>query len=228
MAPPVFGRSLSTIWRSTTENAIWIFYAINTLFTVTDTILMYTTIITVVGMILYYVNAFLTMEETASDEERAQGIDWLLFVRKIWRITEANGIWLACGVSAIFYLEGMLFIYSTIMTILGFGLFYIYAYQTTELYDPATMQLHHDMRTIAKNLWKITEANILTVAGTISLLLYVTGSALVSTSIFVGLGFVLFYVDAYRLILSEEATSTTDADDSAEGESADVTATSEA
>jgi hypothetical protein len=210
MASQLFGRPLSRIWRSTTENAIWIFYAINTLFTVTDTILLYMTIITVVGMILYYVNAFITLEDTSADEAGAQRIDWLLFLRKIWRITEANGIWLACGVSAIFYLEGMLFIYSTIMTIIGFGLFYIYAYQTTELYDPATMQLRHDMRTIAQNLWKITEANILTVAGTISLLLFVTGSALVSTSVFVGIGFVMFYIDAYRLILSEEANPTTD------------------
>jgi hypothetical protein len=210
MASQLFGRPLSRIWRSTTENAIWIFYAINTLFTVTDTILLYMTIITVVGMILYYVNAFITLEDTSADEAGAQRIDWLLFLRKIWRITEANGIWLACGVSAIFYLEGMLFIYSTIMTILGFGLFYIYAYQTTELYDPATMQLRHDSRTIAQNLWKITEANILTVAGTISLLLFVTGSALVSTSVFVGIGFVMFYIDAYRLILSEEANPTTD------------------
>lgn len=195
--------SFKTIWRSTTENAIWIFYAINTLFTVTDVILFYMTIITVVGMILYYVNAFLTLDDSADTPQERDALG--LVLRKLWRITEANGIWLACGISAVFYLEGQLFIYSLIMTCFSFGLFYMYAYNTIE-YAPIDVASipPFSWRTFGKNLWTITEANILTVASTFSLLLFVTGQALVQTAIIVGIGFLLFYVDAYRAYLVPE------------------------
>lgn len=200
--------SFKKIWRGTTENAIWIFYAINTLFTVTDHILFYMTIITVVGIILYYVNAFLTMD--ASTIVPTARDPFGLILRKLWLITEANGVWLACGISAVFYLEGQLFIYSLIMTLLSFVLFYTYAYSTTEYVPIDFASLPpFAVRTFIKNLWAITENNILTIAATLSLLLFVTGQAFVQTAIIVGIGSLLFYINAYRAYLVPSTVATT-------------------
>lgn len=207
--------SFRKIWRSTTENAIWIFYAINTLFTVTDHILFYMTIITVVGMFLYYVNAFLTGEASSDTTPRDS---FAVVTHKLWRITEANSVWLACGISAVFYLEGQIFIYSLILTLLSFVLFYTHAYSTTE-YAPINFASlpKFTWRSFGKNLWAITESNILTVAGTLSLLLFVTGQAFVHTAIIVFVGFILFYIDGYRAYLVPVADNNAD-----EGSSAHV------
>lgn len=192
--------SINKLWWSTTKNAIWIFYAVNMLFSVSDIMLLYLTILTGVGMAMYYINAFSTLDAVASDTQVRDS--WGLFARKVWDITQANGLWLACGISAIFYLEGRLFIYSSIMTTLGFGLFYVYAYKTST-YTP--LQREHvppfSWGTFAKRLWRITEANILSIASTISLLLYVSGYALIQTAIFVSIGLILFYMHAYRSAL---------------------------
>jgi hypothetical protein len=192
--------TVKKIWRSTTENAIWIFYAINTLFSVTGTALLYMTIITVVGMIIYYANAFMTLDDAVYTKSEPDS--WGLFARKIWRITVANGIWLACGISVIYYLTGPLLQYSLIMTILGFGLFYMYAYETLEYVEIDYSSLPVvSWHIFGQRLWEITEANILTIGGSLSLLLYVTNKALIQTTIFVSIGMVLFYMDAYRAYL---------------------------
>jgi hypothetical protein len=67
------------------------------------------------------------------------------------------------------------------------------------------MKITHTAGAFIANLWKITERNIFTVAATISVLLYVSGTPLVATAISISCGFVLLYVDGYRFILSEEA-----------------------
>jgi hypothetical protein len=109
----------------------------------------------------------------------------------------------------VFYLEGMLFIYSLIMTLLSFVLFYTYAYETTEYVpiDYASLP-PFTWRTFGKNLWAITENNILTIAATISLLLFVTGEAFVQTAIIVVVGTILFYVNAYRAYLVPDTNAT--------------------
>lgn len=209
--------SFKKIWQSTTENAIWIFYAINTLFTVTDNILFYMTIITVVGIILYYVNTFSTMDASAPEPTARDPLGLLL--RKLWLITEANGVWLACGISAVFYLEGQLFIYSLIMTLLSFVLFYIHAYSTTEYVPIDFASLPpFTLRTFGENLRAITENNILMIASTLSLLLYVTGQAFVQTAIIVGIGSILFYVNAYRAYLVPNTDAATSNDINTNGE----------
>lgn len=201
----VVGTAASTIWTSTTRNAVTIFNAINVLFTVSDVTFMLMTAVTVTGLLLYYYNAFRTLPKREEGEGEEYHFDFGLFLRKIWRITEANGIFLSCGLAALFCLEGRIFYESTATTALGYGLFYTYAYQGIEVYDPADMKLTHTFSEFMHNLWKITERNIFTVAATLSVLLYVSGTPLITTAICISFGFVLLYVDGYRLILSEEA-----------------------
>jgi len=201
----VVGNAASTIWTSTTRNAVTIFNAINVLFTVSDTTLFLMMALTVTGLLLYYYNAFRTLPKREEGEGEEYHFDFGLFLRKVWRITEANGIFLSCGLAALFCLEGRIFYESAATTALGYGLFYTYAYQGIEVYDPAEMKLTHTLPAFLHNLWKVTERNIFTVAATISVLLYVSGTPLITTALCISFGFVLLYVDGYRLILSEEA-----------------------
>ncbi|MFM2309598.1 MAG: hypothetical protein RLY87_1720 [Chloroflexota bacterium] len=201
----VVGTAAATIWTSTTRNAVTIFNAINVLFTVSDVTFMLLTALTVTGLLLYYYNAFRTLPKREEGEGEEYHFDFGLFLRKIWRVTEANGIFLSCGLAALFCLEGRVFYESTATTALGYGLFYTYAYQGIEVYDPKDMKLTHTFSAFLHNLWKITERNIFTVAATLSVLLYVSGTPLITTAICISVGFVLLYVDGYRLILSEEA-----------------------
>jgi len=217
-------RSFKQIWQRTTENAIWICYAIAMIFSMSGNEQLYMSLITVGGLLLYYYDAITSPStpsepfDTDTSDVPTNRASFGLVVRKLWRITEANGIWLAMGISAIYYLEGPLFIYTTIMTIIGFGLFYVYAYQTLE-YVPIDFSAlpAFSWRTFAKNMWNITESNILTIASSLSLMLYVAGKALVLTTIFVSIGFVLFYIDAYRVYLlptDDESPEVSPIDDS--------------
>ena len=199
------GSTASTIWTSTTRNAVTIFNSINVLFTVSDTTRLLMMALTVTGLLLYYYNAFRTLPKQDDGEGEEYHFDVGLFLRKVWRVTEANGIFLSCGLAALFCLDGRIFWESLATTVLGYGLFYSYAYQGIEVYDPADMKITHNAFAFLGNLWKITERNIFTVAATISVLLYVSGTPLVTTAISISCGFVLLYVDGYRLILSEEA-----------------------
>lgn len=207
----VLGGTVSTIWTSTTKSAVTIFNAINVLFTVSETTLQIMIAVTVTGLLLYYYNAFRTLPKREVVEGEEYHFDFGLFMRKIWRVTEANGIFLACGLAALFCLEGRIFYESAATTALGYGLFYAYAYQGIEVYNPADMKLTHTVPAFFRNLWKITERNIFTVAATISVLLYVSGTPLITTAICISIGFILLYVDGYRLILSEEAEDRKDA-----------------
>lgn len=197
-------RILALIWKSTSEHAIWIFYAINALLTVSDTTLLYLTIITGLAIIIYYVN-FLFVRYRTSDTAMTSNwhMDWGVFWRKIQHITESNSIVFACGIAALSYLDGQLFINSTILTSLGFTLHYIHSYTVTEPHpQPATFP--HTFPMVITTIWKITEQNILTVIGASSLLLYVTGTALIETAIILSIGFVLFYIDQYKAMLASE------------------------
>lgn len=200
-------RVITFVWKSTGEHAIWIFYAINALLTVSDTTLLYLTILTALAIIVYYVNSLVIKYATIDALSSAPWqIDWHLVWRKIVHITEANSIVFACGIAALSYLEDDLFVYSTILTSLGFTLHYIYSYTTVEPHaTPDTFP--HSMATVLTNVWKITEQNILTVVGTASLLLYVTGQDLIETAVILGIGFVLFYIDQYKALLASELTS---------------------
>lgn len=183
------------IWRSTTENAIWICYAINTLFSLNGTMLWNVTTLTVIGIVLYYVHG-MQRREPVNDVKPARDT-WRMVAQKLWHITQANGIYLAIGISAIFYLEGRLFVNAVIMTIIGYTLFYIYAYDTIQsLPQSQSETLPFAWRPFLRNFWSITEANILFLAGALSLLLYVTGKPLFYTALYLGIGFIMFYRDA--------------------------------
>lgn len=197
-------RLLGLIWKSTGEHAIWIFYAINALLTVSDTTLLYLTIITALAIIIYYVNSLFVRYRTSDiDIASRWRVDWGIFWRKIQHITESNSIVFACGIAALSYLDGQLFINSTILTSLGFTLHYIHSYTVVEPHTlPDTFP--HSLAMVLTTIWQITEEHILTVIGTASLLLYVTGTALIETAIILGIGFVLFYVDQYKAILASE------------------------
>lgn len=154
------------------------------------------TIITFIGITLYYLNAILRHEPRTHTMPTRNS--WRVMMHKLWYITQANGIYLAIGISAVFYLEGRLFINAVIMTIVGFSLFYIYAYETTP--NPPYPQSDNSpftWRTFLRSFWSITETNILFVAGAVSLLLYVTGKPLLYTAVCLAIGFVMFYRDAF-------------------------------
>jgi len=199
------GTTVSTIWTSTTRNAVTIFNAINVLFTVSQTTLHLMSAMTITGLLLYYYNAFRSRPKQEEGESEEYHFDFGLFLRKIWRITEANGIFLSCGLAALFCLSGSIFWESLATTTIGYGLFYAYSYQGIEVFDPADMHMPHSIPEFLHNIWKITERNIFTVAATLSVLLYVSGTPLITTAISISFGFVLLYVDGYRLILKEEA-----------------------
>lgn len=197
-------RILALIWKSTGEHAIWIFYAINALLTVSDTTLLYLTIITALAITIYYVNSLFTkLTGSTQSIPTKWTFDWRVSLHKIQHITAENGIVFACGIAALSHLDGQLFINSTILTSLGFTLHYINSYTEVEPY-PQPDTFPHDVRMIVATIWRITEQNILTVIGTSSLLLYVTGMALIETAVILGIGFVLFYIDQYKAILADE------------------------
>ena len=207
--------SVKKFWYGTILNATTIFCAIATLFSVNGTILFYLSLITAAGLILYYYEAVTTEPQRSTESDSsavAPGSDnGALIARKLWRITEANGIWIAMSVCTIYALEGTLAIITICFTVLGFALYYIYSYPTIELHiiDFAALP-PFSWRTFAKNMWTITEANALTVAGSLSLLLYVSGQALMYNALFVTVGFVLFYIDAYRPYLKPEPPAVSD------------------
>lgn len=203
-----FTRQFATqLWKSTGEHAVFIFFAINALLTVSDTTLLYLTIMTLLAILLYYVNTlFIRYRENPPPPVEWDDIDWHLVLRKVQHITEANSMTFAGGIAALSYLDGTLFVYSTILTSVGFTLHYIYSYTMTKPH-PQPAQFPHSLRTVLANLWQITLKNIFTVVGTIALLLYVTGSTLVQTVVILGIGFALFYVNQYRILIAEELQS---------------------
>lgn len=189
--------TLKKFWRTTTENAIWIFYTINALFSVSDVVLLYMTTITIIGVILYYANALITL--SLEPNMRHTRDSWQIILDRLWRITEANGLRLTMSISAIFYLEGQLFTNALIMTLISFILFYTYAYETMP-YLPAhaVSKPQFNWGTFLRTLWSITELNVLIIVGALSLFLFVNDKTLPYTATAIGIGMVLFYRDEYR------------------------------
>lgn len=200
-----FARQVITqLWKSTGEHAVFIFYAINALLTVSDTTLIYLTIMTLLAILLYYFNTlFIRYRENPPPPIEWDDIDWYLVLRNVQHITESNSMTFAGGIAALSYLEGTLFIYSAILTSVGFTLHYIYSYTMTKPHQRAP-HFPHSFRTMLHNIWKITKNNIFTVVGTVVLLLYVSGNTFVQTVIIIGTGFILFFVNQYRILIADE------------------------
>ena len=206
--------ALRIIWQSTTENATYICTALFTLLFVSGKTLLAMGALTVLSFVLYYygaikANASHTSEESTPDATPA--FDTRLFLRKIWRITVTNAIWIAMAFAAIYWVQGVFVTYTIIVTIVSYVLYYIYAYRTMEYVEIDYSALPpFSWRTFAKNMWEITTKNILTIVSVISLVLYVAGKALFVTTILVIVGLVFFYIDAYRAYLlpkDEESAS---------------------
>lgn len=209
--------TLRIIWQSTTENATYICAALFTLLFVSGKTLLVMGALTLLSFVLYYygaIKANATQASEASEEsapEEKPDFDTGLFLRKLWRITVTNAIWIAMAFAAIYWVKGVFMTYTIIVTIVSYVLYYFYAYRTMEYVEIDYSALPpFSWRTFAKNMWEITAKNILTIVSVVSLVLYVAGTALFVTTILVVVGLAFFYVDAYRAYLlptDEESAS---------------------
>lgn len=129
---------------------------------------------------------------------------------KIWRITCANALAIAGGISLLFFVEGHMYTIALWLTVISLAIFYYAAYRDfgdLEIKIPAPHPFIWQ-KFIAR-LWHITLENALWLLAGLTYLLFLTGPRMMVLTTITVVSFVLMYIDAYReLLLTEQRGDT--------------------
>ena len=144
-----------------------------------------------------------------------------LFATKIWRITTANALAITGGLSLLNFAEDHVYTNAIILTIISLVVFYYVSYRDfgdLELPSPDALTKPWSWHVFRRRVWNITLSNALWIFAGLTYIFFVVGVSMVYLTALTLIGFVMMYIDAYRVMEEEEAaaedeTSAEDADD---------------
>jgi hypothetical protein len=133
-----------------------------------------------------------------------------LFATKIWRITTANALAITGGLSLLNFAEDYVYTNAIILTVISLVVFYYVSYRDfgdLELPSPDAPTKPRSWHVFRRRVWSITLSNALWIFAGLTYIFFVVGVSMVYLTTLTLIGFVMMYIDAYRVMEEEEAAA---------------------
>jgi predicted RND superfamily exporter protein len=130
------------IWRITTANALAITGGLSLLNFAEDHVYTNAILLTVISLVVFYYASYRDFGELVlpSPDAPVKPWSWHVFLRRMWKITLGNVLWIFAGLTYIFFVVGVSMIYLTTLTLIGFVMMYIDAYRVMEEEEEAAAE----------------------------------------------------------------------------------------
>jgi predicted RND superfamily exporter protein len=133
-----------------------------------------------------------------------------LFATKIWRITTANALAITGGLSLLNFAEDHVYTNAILLTVISLVVFYYASYRDfgdLELPSPDAPTKPWSWHVFRRRVWSITLSNALWIFAGLTYIFFVVGVSMVYLTALTLIGFVMMYIDAYRVMEEEEAAA---------------------